>query len=108
MEPVKFKFKNYKNFDFQNNWKKLIKPHLTNDNVIKSIERGIIGYTHNKTPFNDNDLYAIESFNEYFGGEMAKYVASYSSYDSIITCSDELEEQIIEENNLDIYELFLI
>ena len=108
MEPVKLNFKNYKNFDFKNNWKKIIMPHLTNDKLIKSIERGIIGYTHNKMSWDDNELYEIETFNEYFKTEKAKYVANYSSNDSFIIYTDELEEQIIEEFNLNIYELFLI
>ena len=108
METVKFNFKNYKNFDFKNNWINLVKPHLTNEKLIKSIERGIIGYIHNKTPFDDSELYEIETFEEYFGTEKAKYVAQYSSYDSFITYIDELEEVIIDENDLDIDELFLI
>ena len=109
MVPVKFNFENYKNFDFKTNWLKLVKPHLTNEKVIKSIERAIIGYTHNKLPFDDNELYDIETFEEYFGGtKKAKYVANYSSNDSFTTYIDELEEQIIEEFNLDIYKLFLI
>ena len=108
METKKFNFENYKNFDFKNNWKELIKPHLTNEKVIKSIERGVIGYAHNKTPWDDNELYEIGTFNEYFGTEKAKYVANCASNDSFITYIDELEEQIIEENNLNIDELFLL
>ena len=108
METVKFNFENYKNFDFKKNWISLVKPHLTNERLIKSIERGIIGYIHNKMPWPDSELYEIETFEEYFKTEKAKYVAQYSSYDSFTTCIDELEEQIIEEFNLDIDALFLI
>ena len=108
MEPVKFDFTNYNNFDFKNNWINLVKPHLTNDKLIKSIERGLIGYTHNKTPFADDELYEIGSFNEYFGRKKSKYVANYVSNDSFIIYTDELEEQIIAENDLDIDKSFLI
>ena len=93
MEPVKFNFENYKNFDFKNNWINLVKPHLTNDKLIKSIERGVIGYIHNKMPWDDEELYEIGSFNEYFKTEKAKYVANYSSNDSFIIYTDELEEK---------------
>ena len=108
MEPVKFNFEEYKNFDFKNNWIKLVKPHLTNEKLIKSIERGIIGYIHNKSPFDDNELFEIETFEEYIGTRKAKYVAQYSTYDGYMTYLDELEEQIIDEYNIDIDELFLI
>ena len=37
-----------------------------------------------------------------------KYIAFYSSYDGFITYLEELEEQIIEEQNLDIENLFLL
>jgi len=107
MELVNFDFKDYKNFDFKKNWISLVKPHLTNKKLIKSIERGIIGYIHNKKSIDDNELYEIQSFDEYIGTRKAKYVAEYSSYDSFITYLDELEEEIIDENDLDIDELFL-
>ena len=81
MEPVKYNFKNYKNFDFKNNWKKIIKPYLTNEKVIKSIERAIIGYTHNKIPWPDCELYELKSFYDYFEAKH-KYIANYSSNDS--------------------------
>jgi len=107
MESVKFNFENYKNFDFKKNWKSLVKPNLTNERLIRSIERGIIGYIHDKTPFDDNELYEIECFEEYFGTKKAKYVANYVSNDSFITYLDELEEEVIDDNDLDIYELFI-
>ena len=108
METIKFNFENYKNFDFKKNWISLVKPHLTNKKLIKSIERGIIGYINNKTPIDDSELYEIETFEEYFGTKKAKYVAQYSSYDGFMTYLDELEEEVIDENNIDIDELFLI
>ena len=108
METVKFNFENYKNFDFKKNWIKMVKPHLTNEKLIKSIERGIIGYFHNKTPFDDNELYEIETFEEYFKTEKNKYVANYASNDSFMTYLDELEEEVIDENNIDINKLFII
>ena len=108
METVKFNFENYKNFDFKKNWIKMIKPHLTNERLIRSIQRGIIGYIHDKLPWPDSDLYEIETFEEYFGTKKAKYVAEYSSYDSFMTYVDELEDQIIDDNDLDINELFII
>ena len=61
-----FNFEEYTNFDFKNNFKKIIKPHLTNEKVVKSIERAIIGYTHNKTHWPDSELYELESFYDYF------------------------------------------
>ena len=108
MKTLKFNFKNYKNFDFKNNWVNLVQPHLTNEKLIKSIERGIIGYFHNKTPFDDNELYEIETFEEYFKTEKNKYVANYASNDSFMTYLDELEEEVIDENDIDINKLFII
>ena len=96
MKPY-FNFENYKNFDFKNNWN-LIKPHLNNEKILKSIERAIIGYTHNKTPFEDSELYELKSFYDYFKTKH-KYVANYVSNDSFITYLDELEEQIMKEYN---------
>ena len=105
---MEFNFENYKNFDFKKNWKSLVKSHLTNERLIRSIERGIIGYIHDKTSFDDNELYEIECFEEYIGTKKAKYVAQYSSYDGFMTYLDELEEEVINEFNLDIDELFII
>ena len=79
MEP-KFNFEKYKNYDFKTNWKNKIMPHLNNDEIIKSIERGIIGYKDNKMQFGDEYLYELTSFDEYFmGAEKNKYVADYVS-----------------------------
>ena len=109
METINYNFEKYKNYDFKTNWRDKIIPHLNNDEIIKSIERGIIGYKDNKMQFGDEYLYELTSFDEYFmGAEKNKYVAEYSSGDSFIMYKDELEEQIIDEENLDIDELFLI
>ena len=108
MEP-KFNFETYKNYDFKTNWVDKIMPHLNNDEVIKSIERGIIGYKDNKMQRGDEYLYALISFDEYFmGAGKKKYVAEYSSYDSFVMYCDELEEQIIDDENLDIDGMFLL
>ena len=108
METINYDFTKYKNYDFKENWKHNIMPHLNNDLIIKSIERGIIGYKDNKMQFGDEYLYELTSFDEYFfGAKKNKYVADYAG-DSFVTYKDELEEQIIEEENLDIDELFLI
>ena len=83
MEPVKFNFNEYKKINFRDNWD-LIKPHLSNDNVIKSIERGIIGYIHNRKDVPDDILYNIESLNDYlkkYKSYTHQYKASYSSCD---------------------------
>ena len=58
-----FNFRNYNFFDFKNDFK-LIKPHLTNKNVVKSIKRAIIGYLHDKTNELDNILYDIKSLDK--------------------------------------------
>ena len=109
METINYDFTKYKNFDFKNKWRDEIKPHLNNDKVIKSIERGILGYIHNKKPLDDNILFEITSFDEYFGtAQRHKYVADYLSNDSFVIYTDELKEQVIQENNLNIDELFLI
>ena len=106
MKTEKFNLKSYTNFDFKNNWN-LIKPYLNNKKVIKSIERAIIGYTHNKTPWPDSELYEIKIFYDYFEVKN-KYVANYSSDDCFITYLEELEEEMIDEYNLDIEHLFLL
>jgi hypothetical protein len=107
METLNYNFEKYKNYDFKTNWRDKIIPHLNNEIIIKSIERGILGYIHNKTPFDDDELYEVTSFEDYFGDKRNKYVAEYSSYDSFVMHCDELEEQIIDEENLDIDGLFL-
>ena len=68
METINYNFAKYKNYDFKNKWRNEIMPHLNNNDVIKSIERGIIGYIDNKMQFGDEVLYELTSFDEYFNG----------------------------------------
>ena len=47
METLNYNFEKYKNYDFKTNWRDKIIPHLNNEIIIKSIERGILSYIHN-------------------------------------------------------------
>jgi hypothetical protein len=46
MTQSKTEFTNFKNFNFKENWSDA-KPFLTDPDVIKASEQGIVGYLHN-------------------------------------------------------------
>ena len=99
-------FTKFTNFDFKEKWTD-VKPFLQDPDIIKAIERGIVGYLHNwkRSELKINKYRDLSHYQKCQKKQKHKYPAMYSSGDSFAMHCDELEEKL-EEDGLDIDALF--
>lgn len=86
-----------------------VKPFLSDPDVIKASERGIVGYLHDwkRSKLKVNKYISLEHYLKCQKKSKYKWPANYSSGDGFAMYCDELEEQIIKKNGLDTDELFI-
>lgn len=100
-------FSKFTNFDFKLKWADL-KPYLQDPDVIKAIERGIVGYLHDykSTKLKINKYRNLSHYLKCKKKQKFKYPASYSSKDCFAMHCSEIEETL-EADGLDIDALFV-